>query len=144
MDPGKETTVSTTIATADPGEHQASIQAAIRVLDEHMAGLNTRDRNRINATLHFPHHRLSGPLLKTWENGDVYFDDFLARAGDGWERSEWDFRNVIAAGQNKVHMDVQFTRYHKNGSALGQYRSLWVLTRLDGRWGAQMRSSFAS
>ncbi len=136
--------MSSTIATANPGEHQSSIDAAMHVLDEHMAGLNTRDRERINVTLHFPHHRLSGPLLKTWENGDVYFDDFLARAGDGWERSEWDFRNVIAAGENKVHMDVQFTRYHKDGSALGQFRSLWVLTRLNDRWGAQLRSSFAS
>lgn len=122
----------------------AAIAAAMHVLDEHMAGLNARDRERINATLHFPHHRLSGPALKTWETGSQYFDDFLARAGDGWHRSEWDFRHVIAAGERKVHMDVQFTRYRQDGTPLGQFRSLWVITQIEGRWAAQLRSSFAS
>lgn len=129
---------------AHRGSLTQAVDAAMHVLDEHMAGLNTRDRERINATLHFPHHRLSGPVLKTWESGEQYFDDFLARAGDGWQRSEWDFRNVIAAGEGKVHLDVQFTRYHQDGSALGQFRSLWIVTKLDGRWAAQLRSSFAS
>ena len=122
----------------------AAVAAVMHVLDEHMAGLNTRDRERINSTLHFPHHRLSGSVLKTWKDGEQYFDDFLARAGDGWNRSEWDFRNVIAAGEDEVHMDVQFTRYREDGSAMGHFRSLWILTRLNGRWAAQLRSSFAA
>ena len=127
---------------SEPHDTQA-VAAAMQVLDEHMAGLNTRDRDRINSTLHFPHHRLSGSTLKTWENGSQYFDDFLARAGDGWHHSEWDFRHVIAAGERKVHMDVQFTRYREDGSTLGQFRSLWVITQIDSRWAAQLRSSFA-
>jgi len=43
-----------------------------------------------------------------------------------------------------VHLDVTFTRYRADGSALGQFRSLWVVARLGGRWAAQLRSSFAA
>lgn len=54
-----------------------------------------------------------------------------------------DEHNVIAAGPDKVHLDVQFTRYRTDGSVIGSYRSLWIVSRLDGRWAAQARSSFA-
>lgn len=122
---------------------QAAVAAAMAVMDDHLVGLNTRDEAALVATLHFPHYRLAGGRLEVWERGEGYLADFLARAGDGWARSEWNFRNVVAAGPEKVHLDVQFTRYRGDGSVLGAYRSLWVIARLDGRWGAQLRSSFA-
>lgn len=127
---------------ADNTEQQA-VDAAMAVLDAHMAGLNARDEAAIAATLHFPHYRLSQGLMNIWETSDQYFADFLARAGEGWDRSAWDFRNVIVAGADKVHLDVQFTRYRADGSALGQFRSLWIVSCLGGRWAAQARSSFA-
>jgi hypothetical protein len=43
-----------------------------------------------------------------------------------------------------VHLDVRFTRYRADGSALGSFRSLWVIARLGGKWAAQLRSSFAA
>ena len=55
--------------------------------------------------------------------------DFLARAGADWHHSEWDFRKVIAAGEAKVHLDVQFTRYRADNSVIGSFRSLWIVTR---------------
>jgi len=38
---------------------------------------------------------------------------------------------------------VQFCRYRADGSVLGRYRSIWVVSFLDQRWAAQLRSSFA-
>ena len=124
-------------------EVQAAIQNAIAVVDAHMAGLNARDPAVISASLHFPHYRLAGSVFKMWENSDTYLDDFYARAGDGWARSQWNRQDVIAATADKVHLDMEFTRVHEDGSALGTYRSIWVITRIDGRWAAQLRSSFA-
>ena len=123
---------------------EKAVAAAMSVLDAHMAGLNTRDEAKISASLHFPHHRLSQGRMQVWETPDQYFANFLARAGDGWDHSAWDFRNVVAAGPEKVHLDVQFTRYRADGSALGKFRSLWIVARLNGRWAAQTRSSFAA
>src|SRR4051794_40830578 len=113
------------------------------VLDRFMAALNAGDEPGLLATLHFPHYRLAGTRMQTWPEPGPYLGDFLARAGDGWHHSAWDFRNVIAAGPNKVHLDVQFTRYRADNSVLGQFRSLWIVTRADDRWAVAARSSFA-
>lgn len=117
--------------------------AALDVLDRHIAALNAQDRMALAATLHFPHFRLAGASMRVWESPERYFDDFRARAGGDWHHSAWDFRKVIAAMPEKVHLDVQFTRYRADGSAIASYRSIWVVTRIDGRWAAQLRSSFA-
>ena len=117
--------------------------AALAVLDRHIAALNARDPDAIAATLHFPHYRLAGSGMRIWDGPERYFADFRERAGSDWHHSAWDYRNLIAASPEKVHLDVQFTRYRADGSAIGSYRSIWVVTRLDGRWAAQLRSSFA-
>lgn len=123
---------------------EVAINAAMAVLDAHIVALNARDEAALIATLHFPHFRLTGGRVKIWERPDSYLKDFYARAGEDWHHSAWDFRNVIAAGPDKVHFDVQFTRYRADNSALGTFRSLWIVSKLDGRWAAQVRSSFAA
>ena len=130
---------------ADPGEaQQKAIAAAMAVLEAHIAALNARDEKALVATLHFPHYRLTGGRMRVWDRPEGYLADFYARAGADWHHSAWDFRDVIAAGPDKVHFDVQFTRYRADGSAIGSYRSLWIVSRVDGRWAAQARSSFAA
>jgi hypothetical protein len=120
-----------------------SVSAAMDVLDFHFAALNAGDAAALAETLHFPHYRLAGVRMQVWERPDGYLKDFRLRAGNDWHHSAWDFRNAIAAGEDKVHFDAQFTRYRANGSVLGQHRSLWVVSRIEGRWAAQLRSSFA-
>ena len=123
---------------------QVAVAAAMAVLDAHIAALNARDEKALVATLHFPHFRLTGGRMTVGARPDNYLEDFYARAGEDWHHSAWDFRNPIAAGPDKVHLDVQFTRYRADNSAIGSYRSLWIVSKLDGRWAAQVRSSFAA
>jgi hypothetical protein len=123
---------------------EIAIVAAMAVLDAHIAALNVRDEKALVATLHFPHYRLTGGRMKVWERPEGYLKDFYARAGKDWHHSAWDFRNVIATGPDKVHFDVQFTRYRADNSAIGSFRSLWIVSKLNGRWAAQVRSSFAA
>jgi hypothetical protein len=123
--------------------HATEIDAAKAVLDEHIRALNARYEKALVATLHFPHYRLTGGKMKCWERPDGYLADFYARAGGEWHHSAWDFQNVIAAGPDKVHFDLQFTRYRANNTAMGSFRSLWIVTKLNGRWAAHVRSSYA-
>lgn len=51
---------------------------------------------------------------------------------------------MIQGDENKVHLDVQFTRYREDGSVLGTYKSLWIVSKMDGKWGVQARSSYAA
>jgi hypothetical protein len=127
-------------ATSD---HADAIAAAMCVLDRHLAALNAGDASALAQTLHFPHYRLSGVCMTVWEGPDSYLRDFHARAGEGWHHSAWDFRHPVSTGPEKVQIDVQFSRYRADGSVLGRYRSIWVVTCINRRWAAQLRSSFA-
>ena len=120
------------------------IAKAMAVLDEHMAALNAEDSARLTATLHFPHYRLAGGKMQVWETPDSYHADFYKRVGPDWHHTLWDFRNVIAAGPDKIHFDVQFTRYRADNSVLGCHRSLWIVAKLGGRWAVQARSTYAA
>ena len=125
-----------------PAEQRA-IDQAQAVLIEHFAALNDQNAARLHATLHFPHYRLARSRLQTWSEPSHYLADFHARTTDDWHHSVLDQQEVVAATADKVHLNVTFTRYRQDGTAIGVYRSLWVIAHLDGRWAAQLRSSFA-
>lgn len=127
----------------DIDQERAAIDTAMAVMDANLKALNALDSDAFAKTLHFPHYRLSGSKLQVWDTAETYFDDFKARAGEGWHHTVWDKIEVIAAGADKVHLDVQFTRYREDDSSLGTFRSLWVITLIDGVWGALLRSTFA-
>lgn len=124
--------------------YDLSIQAALDVMQSHIDALNARDEGALAATLHFPHYRLSGVVLKTWETPDSYFTDFRARAGAEWARSTADDIKIVQASANKVHLDVQINRYGAEENILTTFRSLWIITFENGHWAAKFRSSFAS
>jgi hypothetical protein len=121
------------------------LQAALGVLDAYIDGLNRGDEAAVNAACNFPHVRLAGGKVVVWQNhGDYRLDDFVARAGDGWARSQWDERTPIHVGRDKVHLKVAFSRFRGDGSSLGRFETIYIVTLQDGHWGIQARSSFAS
>ena len=122
---------------------QEAICAARRVMQEHVTALNARDPDAVAATLHFPHFRLSGGKVKIWERPDRYLEDFHARAGDTWGHTEWGRLEVLQVSESKVHFEVRVDRFDKSGAPLVSFLSLWVITRINEVWAAQMRSTFA-
>ena len=117
--------------------HPEAIAAAMGVLNRHLAALNSGDAVALAQTL-------AGGRMKIWERPETYLQDFYARVGNEWRHSAWDFRKPISSSSDKVHLDVQFSRYRADGSVLGRYRSIWVVSSIDQRWAAQLRSSFAA
>ncbi len=122
-----------------------SADAAMLVLDRFMAALNAQDEAAVNDTLHFPHVRIAGGRVQVWSRpGDYELAAFRARVdADGWARSAWDERRIIHAGSDKVHLDTEFSRYRGDGTRIAAFRSIYIVTRQEGRWGIQARSSFA-
>ena len=117
---------------------------ALGALDDYMAALNRGDEAGVNAACNFPHVRLAGGKVVVWPNhGDYKLKDFVARAGDGWDHSKWDERTPIHVGDKKVHLKVKFRRWKKDGSLIGRFETIYIVTHQDGHWGIQARSSFA-
>lgn len=120
---------------------------AIQALTDYFAALNTGDNQALFNTMHVPHVRISGDGVAIYHTlSDLeatYLQEFSERAGDAWHHSVLDSTEVIHSSEHKVHLFIQFTRRDHDNNPIATHRSLWIMTEIGGRWGAQARSSFA-
>ena len=123
--------------------HSDAIAAAQQVLDDFMAAFNARDIPAFEKTFNFPSVRLASNNLVILNAGDMQPDRFTTGALAEWDHSAWERREVIHAGPDKVHIDTRFTRYRRDGSVIGGFDSIYVVTLQDGHWGVKIRSSYA-
>src|SRR5262245_60502951 len=121
----------------------AEIAAAQTCLDEFMAAFNARDLAAFEKTFNFPSVRLASNQLVLIEPGYHKPEMFARGALAEWDHSAWERREVIHAGRDKVHIDTRFTRYRRDGSVIGSFDSIYVVTCENGHWGIKARSSFA-
>ena len=116
----------------------------IRILDDFMAALNEYDAAGMDKCMHFPHPRIADGKVVVYEkpgNNPMDLFDRLKKA-DGWSHSKWDTRELVQHNASKAHWKVSYTRFRADGGVIGVYESLYILTKVDGRWGIQARSSF--
>jgi hypothetical protein len=141
--------------SAHPTFAQQSVDAqdtereAMAVLDAFMAAFNARDAAAEERTYHFPHYRLASGQMRVLDAAGAQTqaalnDTYRRFVESGWARSAWTRRKIVHLSADKVHIDTQFTRYRKDGSIIGAFDSLYIVTKENGRWGIKMRSSFAS
>jgi len=123
--------------------HAAAMAAATKCLDDFMAAFNARDLKAFEATFNFPSVRLASNTLVVIEPGYHKAEMFSRGALKEWDHSAWERRRVIHAGPDKVHFDTRFTRYRADGSVIGGFDSIYVVTCEKGHWGVKARSSFA-
>lgn len=116
----------------------------VAVIEAYIAALNRRDLDGVRAAFNFPHVLFgAGKVTHYPTAADLSFAAFDSRtAQHGWARSTWDGHSVLLGGPDKVHVDVWFTRWRADGSQIGTHHSMYIVTRLDGRWGIQARSSY--
>lgn len=124
--------------------HQQSIDAAVKCLDDFMTAFNARDLAAWEATFNFPSVRLaSNQLVIIDKPGWHPPDTFTRGALKEWHHSAWERREIIHTGVDKVHFDTRFVRYRADGSVIGRFDSIYVVTNESGHWGVKLRSSFA-
>lgn len=137
---------------ADPNAaFGAEIAAARAVMDGFMAAFNAEDLQALREKwFHYPHVRFHSGKVTIFPTAADHANNLVWQQRDankgqsaGWARTAWDYVEVIDAGADKVHFRVQFTRFRADGSAIGSYRSLYIVTFKEGRWGIQGRSSWA-
>jgi hypothetical protein len=122
---------------------QQSIDAAMKVLDDFMSAFNARDIAAWQMTFNFPSVRLASNTLVIIDENYHQPDMFSRGALADWDHSAWARREVIHAGDDKVHIDTRFVRYRADGSVIGGFDSIYVVTCESGHWGVKARSSFA-
>ena len=125
---------------------QSSQEAEARApIDAFFKAFNARDNDALKQTLHYPHVRINeAGGVNIWKDASEAGTNFdgLTRS-EGWARSSLDSVTMRQHDPIKVHFDVVFSRYKADGTKYATYQSLWIVTKKDGRWGVQARSSFA-
>jgi len=128
-------------------DHAAEVRDAIAgaeaCLDAFMAAFNARDLAAWEKTFNFPSVRLASGTMVIIEPGYHRPEMFGQGALTDWDHSAWERRLVIHAGPDKVHFDTRFTRYRADGSIIGGFDSIYVVTLENGHWGVKARSSYA-
>lgn len=126
---------------------ERAAQEALATVERYLAALNARDTAGIRDAFNFPHIRIGadGSLTRFERPEDYDFSYFIRRTGpDGWHRTVWDRTEVVFATPSKAHVAVDFTRYREDGSVIGRYFSLYVVTCRNGHWGIQFGSGSGS
>jgi hypothetical protein len=116
-------------------------------MDGFMEAFNAEDADALRTRwFHFPHVRLHSDTVTVMETPEDLRMLVWGRAGQStdWASTAWDYVEPIDVGPGKAHFRVQFTRYRADGSAIGSYKSLYVVTFKDDRWAIQARSSWAA
>jgi len=114
---------------------------ALAVLDRFTAAFNHQDVAGMDATLHFPHLFPGSPPVIWQHAGSAPADFFPKLVASGWAFSRYTKREVILVSPERVHLLVEYDRCRADGSVLSQQSALWIVTRIDGRWGIQVRSN---
>ncbi len=119
-------------------------QQCLDTLDRFMAALNAHDAAAMDKEMHFPHVRLANDLVTVYPQAGSNPMDLFVRlqAADDWKWSEWGRRDLVQFSEVKAHYALSYTRFRSNGSIIGEYDSLYVLSLSEGRWGVLARSSF--
>ena len=91
---------------------------------------------------HFPVVRFVGGTVTTWADAAaVPTDLFQVGVVPDAVKSAWGPVDIVQSGIDKLHVTATFHRLRKDGSTIIQYSSLFILERVNGRWGFRARSA---
>ncbi|MCH9674979.1 MAG: hypothetical protein K0U93_26290 [Gammaproteobacteria bacterium] len=130
---------------------ESSISRAEAAVSAYIAAFNKRDAPAMAAAFNFPHIRLAKGQFVVIETAE----HFVSRQNivtemlieEGWDHTVVEHVNVVHAGTDKVHLELEITRRHASqggepGEVYSRFQTLWIATHQDGQWGIQFRSSF--
>ena len=114
---------------------------AFAVLENFTAAFNRQDVAGMDATLHFPHVFL-GKTMVIWDAPRSLAAEFFPNlVASGWSFSRYTKKEVLLATKERVHFLVEYDRCRADGSVLNKQAAIWVVARINGRWGIQVRST---
>jgi hypothetical protein len=122
-----------------------AIASAMAAMDEFMLAFNDKDSDEWAATLNYPHVRFASGTVTVWDSAEEFSDTdaFQSLARLGWDHSHWLTRDVVLVSPDKVHIAALFQRFNEANEIIGTYQSLYIVTKVNGHWGTQARSSLA-
>ena len=129
-------TTQTTVETAEA--------AAKETLEAFITEWNTAEDANVRRVLNFLFVSVLGadaPVIDPRpEDFSQGFDQLRDR--EGWSHSSFDFDSftVVKSSPDKVHAEIDFSRYRADGTSYLNSRVFYILTKRDDHWGIQLRT----
>ena len=124
-----------------------SVQEATAAFHKWNDAWNACDIETQISQMHFPHLRLAGnnyfQSFETSNDFRVAQEGVGARLNaEGWHHTFTLSIVAVQEGPLKVHLAIRQSRQRADGTEYIGFDTLWIFTKIDGRWGVQFRSSF--
>ncbi len=117
-------------------------QTGLDAVDKFLETFNSRDGEAWTDSLNFPHVRpAQHGIQKVSADADSYLSGFSYDRviATGWDHSEWDYKHVVHTSENKIHVAGQWSRYTAAGDKILTTPIVYIVTRVEGKWGIQAR-----
>lgn len=125
------------------GMQQSEREAGARkTVDDFLRALNARNEGSGKLLLHYPHVRIMGNQVVVWNEPDEYDIrvDWLG-AAETWDQVELSFCTVRQDSEDMMHFEIEFSALDTDQLRSMTYKSFWIVTNKDGRWGIQSLST---
>lgn len=124
-----------------PRDERAEKEAR-RVIEAYFPLFSRHDVKGLLSVVNFPHIRVTDtgtriiPSAREWTRDPTPLEDY-------YHHTELDALTFVQSNPVKAHALVRFSRYRADGTRYASYPTLWIVTKVNGHWGIQVRSSFA-
>ena len=124
-------------------ETSLGTEPALEAVKKYFVAFNSMDPQAWADTLHYPQVRLSASGLDIWKTRD----EFLAGAETALQRTWFQTRikqaETIQDGADDANVVVCYNRLNSEDELLSTYDAVFLVTKRDGNWAVQARSTFA-
>lgn len=124
------------------GARDSAIQEATIAIYNFFEAFNSADNNALLDYNHVPQAMLNTRFLYAINNETppvrMNFDGM--RENELWSYSILEDLEVVHAMDNKVIFQLEFERFNSLGNKYSQVPAVWVLTKINEKWGVQYRS----
>ena len=111
-------------------------------------GFNKRDRKISVDLMHFPHVRLWNNQFSIFNSEEEFLKGFDLQTQkleqEGWTHTVTKDIQAVQSDESKVHLLLLQSRRNKNDIEIENFQTLWIMTKIDGKWGIKFRSSFVA
>lgn len=111
-------------------------------------GFNKRDRKISVDLMHFPHVRLWNNQFSIFNSKEEFLKGFDQQTQkleqEGWTHTITKDIKSVQSDESKVHLLLLQSRRNKDDIEIENFQTLWIMTKIDGKWGIRFRSSFLS
>ena len=117
----------------------------IKVIKNYIKAFNERNSDKMADLFNFPHERFANDSVSVISRSEYLNNqDKVTRLlqEENWHHTEIiDIQN-IQSNETKGHFIIHFLRLDKDNNVIHDFKTLWIVTKVNKHWGVQFRSSF--